>query len=124
MSRESHPEIAGLLRSCKPDPRPSPGLESRIMQSLQNPRSQRPGPVWPWFLLPPAVAAGIALMWPQPAAPSSLSRHVPAPPAPVPAAGITDRNPLELETLALRTDVRRASHFLIDCLPGSSAGLD
>lgn len=124
MSRESHPEIAGLLRSCKPDPRPSPGLESRIMQSLQDNRTQSPGRLWPWFLLPPAVAAGIALMWPQPAPPSSLSRHVPAPPAPVPAAGIADRNPLELEALALRTDVRRASHFLIDCLPGTTGPAD
>ena len=126
-TREPHDEIGDLLRAHKPAPRPSPGLEARIIRSLGEPAPTRVSRVWPWFLLPPAVAAAIVLMWPDPAV--------------LPVIGSTDQasaettrglqapmtvasNPLEREKLALENDARRASRFLIDCLPSLTSPLD
>ena len=126
-SREPHDEIGDLLRAHKPAPRPSPGLEGRIIRSLGEPEPAKVSRVWPWFLLPPAVAAAIVLMWPDPAAVPVLTGTDPAPArtnhrveAPVAVAS----NPLEREKLALENDARRASRFLIDCLPSLTSPLD
>lgn len=121
MPREPYHEIGELLRSHKPDPRPSPGLESRIVQSLRTPEPAAPDRNWLWFLLPPAVAAGIVLMWPQPAPQPVISR-IDSVPSPV-AIESSDagQNPLERESAALRNDARRAGRFLINCLPGLAA---
>lgn len=119
MPREPYHEISDLLRSHKPDPRPSPGLEARIVNSLRSPEPSANSRIWPWFLLPPAVAAGIVLLWPQPAALPPIARQtqVPSRIAAPPVPADFERNPLERETLALQNDARRAGRFLIDCLP-------
>ena len=126
--REPYHEIGELLRAHKPDPQPSPGLESRIVRALGEPeRPQNVHRVWPWFLLPPAVAAAIVVMWPEPVARPPLAHSGPAPltteenPA---AAATPARNPLEQEKLALENDARRASRFLIDCLPSLTSPID
>jgi hypothetical protein len=126
MPREPDHEIGELLRSHKPDPRPSPGLESRIVQSLRTPEtSAAPARNWLWFLLPPAVAAAIVLMWPPPAPQAAISRLDPAAPASTAVSSAepadTGMNPLERESEALRNDARRAGRFLINCLPGLAA---
>ena len=126
-SEDPFHEIGELLRSHKPDPRPSPGLEGRILRSLP-PRQPSPaaGRFWPWFLLPPAAAAGIVLLWPEPVAVPVITRQEP-PPVPVVeprAAAIFQANPLEQEKLALQRDARRASRFLIDCLPSLDTALE
>ncbi len=117
-SREPFHEIGDLLRSHKPDPRPSSGLEMRILRSLSPREPSRR--LWPWFLLPPAVALGILLLWPDLSPPSAaVTLDDPAPPPPVEneAPLIFPANPLEREALALRRDAGRAGRFLIDCLP-------
>lgn len=126
-SREPHDEIGDLLRAHKPAPRPSAGLEARIIRSLGEPEPAKASRLWPWFLLPPAVAAAIVLMWPDPAAVLVITA---ADPAPVetkrggePPAMVVG-NPLESEKLALENDARRASRFLIDCLPSLTFMLD
>jgi hypothetical protein len=118
MPRDSYSEIGELLRSHKPDPRPGPGLEARIMQSLRPVEPAATSRFWPWLLLPPAVAAGMVLMWPQPAPLPAVTQQVPAPPVAAAPPAVLGDNPLERESLALRNDARRASRFLIDCLPG------
>lgn len=126
--REPNHEIGELLRAHKPDPQPSPGLESRIVRALGEPdRPQNVHRVWPWFLLPPAVAAAIVVMWPEPVARAPLVRTEPAPMATEEssaAAPILASNPLEQEKLALENDARRASRFLIDCLPSLTSAID
>lgn len=125
--REPHHEIGELLRAHKPDPQPSPGLESRIVHALGEPeRPRNVHRVWPWFLLPPAVAAAIVVMWPEPVSRLPLAQSGPAPVATEenPAAVILARNPLEQEKLALENDARRASRFLIDCLPSLTSPID
>jgi hypothetical protein len=118
MPRDPYHEIGELLRSTKPDPRPSPGLEARIVRSLPATSPAGGGRVWRWFLLPPAVAAAIALMWPQPA-PQPVTVRPDAPAlATEPRLEPPDPNPLARESLALRNDARRAGRFLINCLPG------
>ena len=126
-SREPRDEIGEVLRAHKPAPRPSAGLEARIIRSLGEPEPAKVGRVWPWFLLPPAVAAAIVLMWPDPVAVPGIAGTDPAPAqtdqrveAPVTVAS----NPLEREKLALENDARRASRFLIDCLPSLTSPLD
>ena len=126
-SREPHDEIGDLLRAHKPDPRPSAGLEARIIRSLGEPESAKVSRVWPWFLLPPAVAAAIVLMWPDPAAVPVVTGTDPAPAQTnqrVEAPVTVSSNPLEREKLALENDARRASRFLIDCLPSLTSPLD
>jgi hypothetical protein len=118
MPREPYHEIGELLRTHQPDPRPSPGLESRIVQSLRTPEPAIPNRNWLWFLLPPAVAAGIVLMWPQPAPKPAISLNDPAPSVVVAETSDTGQNALERESAALRNDARRAGRFLINCLPG------
>lgn len=125
---EPHHEIGELLRAHKPDPQPSPGLESRIVRALGEPeRPQNGHRVWPWFLLPPAVAAAIVVMWPEPVSRAPLVRTEPAPVTTEEdsaATAILARNPLEQEKLALENDARRASRFLIDCLPSLTSAID
>ena len=126
-SREPHDEIGDLLRAHKPDPRPSPGLEARIIRSLGEPEPAKVSRVWPWFLLPPAVAAAIVLMWPDPAAVPVVTGTDPAPAQTnhrVAAPVTVSSNPLEREKLALENDARRASRFLIECLPSLTSPLD
>ena len=118
MPRDPYHEIGELLRSRKPDPRPSPGLEARIVQSLPATGSGGSGRIWPWFLLPPAVAAAITLMWPGPASQPVALRPDPSAVAVDPRPESSDPNPLARESLALRNDARRAGRFLINCLPG------
>jgi hypothetical protein len=126
-SREPHDEIGDLLRAHKPDPQPSPGLEARIIRSLGEPEPAKAVRVWPWFLLPPAAAAAIVLMWPDPTAVPAISA---SDPAPVPTDQRVESplmvatNPLEREKRALENDARRASRFLIDCLPSLTSPLD
>lgn len=126
--REPYHEIGELLRAHKPDPQPSPGLEARIVRALGEPeRPQNVHRVWPWFLLPPAVAAAIVMMWPEPVARPPLAHSGPAPVTiqeDSTAAAILARNPLEQEKLALENDARRASRFLIDCLPSLTSPID
>lgn len=126
-SREPHDEIGDLLRAHKPDPRPSPGLELRIIRSLGEPEPAKVSRGWPWFLLPPAVAAAIVLMWPDPAAVPVVTGTDPAPAQTnhrVAAPVTVSSNPLEREKLALENDARRASRFLIECLPSLTSPLD
>lgn len=126
--RDPYHEIGELLRAHKPDPQPSTGLESRIVRALGEPESPRNvHRVWPWFLLPPAVAAAIVMMWPEPVARPPLARTDPSPVSiqeDTTASAILARNPLELEKLALENDARRASRFLIDCLPSLTSPID
>ena len=119
--REPFDEIGELLRSRKPDPRPAPGLESRIMQALPERKGRT---VWPWFVLPPAVAMAVLLLSPKPAtepahANTGSAGFIPPEPAAMPSELA---NPLELEKLALQRDARRAGRFLIDCLPSVGSG--
>ena len=126
-SREPHDEIGDLLRAHKPDPRPSPGLEARIIRSLGEPEPAKVSRVWPWFLLPPAVAAAIVLMWPDPAAVPVVTGTDPAPAQTnqrVEPPVTVSSNPLVREKLALENDARRASRFLIECLPSLTSPLD
>lgn len=126
--REPYHEIGELLRAHKPDPQPSPGLESRIVRALGEPeRPRNVHRVWPWFLLPPAVAAAIVVMWPEPVSRPPLVRTGPASVTiqeNSAATAILARNPLEEEKLALENDARRASRFLIDCLPSLTSPIE
>ena len=126
--REPYHEIGELLRAHKPDPQPSPGLESRIVRALGEPeRPRNVHRVWPWFLLPPAVAAAIVVMWPEPVSRPPLVRTEPASVTTQEnsaATAILARNPLEEEKLALENDARRASRFLIDCLPSLTSPIE
>lgn len=130
-SPEPFDEIGGLLRSHKPDPRPSPGLESRIVRGLVSREPALIRRAWLWFVLPPAIAAlGIVLLWPSPSAPTPPPAVARAEPAPVEAvvaieaAPLLVNNPLELEKRALQNDARRAGRFLIDCLPSLAMPLE
>lgn len=77
--------------------------------------------MWPWFLLPPAVALGMILLWPDATVSPRITRQPDRPTAPAEHPGPAElefaSNPLELEKLALQRDARRAGRFLIDCLP-------
>ena len=117
---DSHDEIGKLLRSTKPRVTPPPGLEARILHSLE---PRKPKPVirfWPWLLLPPATAAVVLMLRPtsgETKAPGA--RTLPTPPLlvkPGPAS-IRWKNPLETESLALQRDLQRAERFLVSCLP-------
>ena len=116
-SRDPFHEIGDLLRSHKPDPQPSPGLEARIVRQLVTREPSLVRRVWPWFLLPPAVAAGIVLMWPAPGSAPTVTYQEPPAPAVLEVPPPPADNPLEKEALALHRDARRAGRFLIDCLP-------
>ena len=131
--RDPHHEIGDLLRTQKPDPQPSPGMEMRILRALPS-REKASRRIWPWFLLPPALAMGVVMLWPKPEslAPKPGSQALflhhqtsavapPIEPA-IPQEVTLMSNPLEREKLALQRDASRASRFLIDCLPslGSS----
>jgi hypothetical protein len=91
------------------------------VRSLHTPQTESSGRIWPWFLLPPAVAAGIVLMWPQPVAIPVVTRQDPPPADTGRTPEIFGRNPMEQESIAIQNDARRASRFLIDCLPGLTA---
>jgi hypothetical protein len=123
--RDPSDEIGYLLRSQKPAPQPSPGLEMRILRAL--PSREKSSRIWPWFLLPPAVAMGVVIFWPRTGPQGIVSQH----PKPViekatelaPAEEITlTSNPLEREKVALQRDAQRAGRFLIDCLPSLGSG--
>lgn len=124
---ESFDEIGKLLRSEKPDPRPSPGLEARILRALNPPSRSAGATLWPWFILPPALATGLFLLWPDATpsvppvvrqlAPSAEETPVAPEKQPVVSLAINDMNPLRNETRALQRDAERAGRFLIDCLP-------
>jgi hypothetical protein len=126
-------EIGDLLRSHKPDPQPSPGLEARIVGRLVSREPAFIRRAWPWFLLPPAVALGMVLLWPAPPAPLPVVAQDP-PPTEAPAVATAEpavesapllaNNPLEREKRALQNDARRAGRFLIDCLPSLSVSTD
>jgi len=119
--RDPFHEIGDLLRSQKPDPQPSPGMEMRILRALPS-REKASRRIWPWFLLPPAVAMGVVILWPKPAPQAVVSQHTtpvvaqPIEPATTEEVTLTS-NPLEREKLALQRDASRAGRFLIDCLP-------
>jgi hypothetical protein len=123
--RDPFHEIGDLLRAEKPSPQPSPGLEMRILRAL--PSREKSSRIWPWFLLPPAVAMGVVMFWPKPGIQAVVSQH-PNPieakaTKPVPAEEITlTSNPLEREKVALQRDAQRAGRFLIDCLPTLGSG--
>ncbi len=79
-SPEPFDEIGDLLRSHKPDPQPSPGLEARIVRRLVRREPALIRRAWPWFLLPPATALGIVLLWPSPSVPPPVAAaEVPLP---------------------------------------------
>ena len=116
---EPRDEIGEMLRATKPQATPPPGLEARILRSLE-PREPKPAiRFWPWLLLPPALAAVVLMLRPMPTEKPPVARMDP-PPAeivkPEPSSARW-RNPLETESLALQRDVRRAGNFLITCLP-------
>jgi len=119
--RDPFQEIGDLLRSQKPDPQPSPGLEMRILRALPS-REKASHRIWPWFLIPPAVAMGVVILWPKPTPQAVASQHTtpvvqqPIEPAATEEGSLTS-NPLEREKLALQRDANRAGKFLIDCLP-------
>ncbi|MCW1926605.1 hypothetical protein OKA05_28895 [Luteolibacter arcticus] len=120
--RDPHHEIGDLLRSQKPDPQPSPGLERRILHALPSREKAVARRIWPWFLLPPAVAMGVLIFSPKANSPSGVVQR-PAPEAkekddrPETTDAVFSKNPLERETVALKRDASRAGRFLIDCLP-------
>ncbi len=127
-NEDSFDEIAAALRSAKPDPQPSPGLESRILRSLALHRDHKKKPekasLWFWFLLPSTAAIAITLAvlrLPGPAAPAStVAIEAPAPAFALPEAPDSPffgPNPLETETIALRRDAKRVGDFLIGSLP-------
>jgi hypothetical protein len=124
--RDPFHEIGDLLRSEKPDPQPSPGLEMRILRALPS-RERATRRIWPWFLLPPAVAMGVVILWPKPAPQAVVSQQTdpviekPIEPATKEEPTLTS-NPLEQEKLALQRDASRAGRFLIDCLPSLGSG--
>jgi len=125
--RDPFQDIDDLLRSQKPSPQPSPGLEMRILRAL--PSREKSSRIWPWFLLPPAVAMGVVMYWPKPE-PQAVVSQQPKPvieksveTATAPAEEITlTSNPLEREKVALQRDAQRAGRFLIDCLPSLGSG--
>jgi hypothetical protein len=148
-SPEPFDEIGDLLRSHKPDPQPSPGLEARIVRRLVRREPTLIRRAWPWFLLPPATALGIVLLWPSPSIPPPVVAAGEPPPVEVmvppveamvpPAEGVVPpaegvaaieaapllaNNPLELEKRALQKDARRAGRFLMDCLPSLAMPLE
>ena len=99
-SRDPHHEIGDLLRSRKPDPQPSPGLEMRILRAL--PSREKSSRIWPWFLLPPAVAMAVVMFWPKLGIQAVVSHHpdsvIEKATEPAPAEEITlTSNPLERE---------------------------
>lgn len=130
---ESFPEIDAMLRSRTPLVAPPPGIEARILRAITAGPRKTAAPRWPWLALPPAfAAAALGIFWHPaggeiagPSAPeagkvagTSPLQTVRGPswpqPIPFPPAFST---PLESESLALAQDARRASDFLIDCLP-------
>jgi hypothetical protein len=124
--RDPYQEIGDLLRSQQPDPQPSPGLEMHILRALPA-REKASRRIWPWFLLPPAVAMGVVILWPKPGPPAVVSQQ-PKPvieestkPATADEVTLTS-NPLEREKVALQRDAQRAGRFLIDCLPSLGSG--
>lgn len=124
--RDPHQEIGDLLRSQKPDPQPSQGLEMKILRALPS-HEKATHRIWPWFLLPPAVAMGVVMLWPKPEPYAVFLHHqTPAVEMPIEPAlpqEITSMiNPLEREKLALQRDASRAGRFLIDCLPSFGSG--
>lgn len=123
-SDEPFHEIGKLLRSQHPDPRPSPGLELRILRAVNQPPRPAKASLWPWFLIPPALAMAVVLMWPQSTTPvvaPVVVRQADPPPVeiaePAIALAVNEINPLRKESRALRRDAERAGRFLIDCLP-------
>ncbi|RYD21170.1 MAG: hypothetical protein EOP88_12420, partial [Verrucomicrobiaceae bacterium] len=78
---ESHDEIGELLRSNKPQVTTPPGLETRILRSLEAPAKSPAGRFWPWLLLPPAVASVVLMLQPPRKEVSPVTRMEP-PPAP------------------------------------------
>lgn len=117
-SHQPYDEIGELLRSHKPQVAPPPGLEARILRSLAPRERSLTSRIWPWLLLPPAMAMGVLLLRPFAQKPSPVA-HVDTPPPPVMVApnAPVDINLLESESLALERDATRAGRFLIDCLP-------
>lgn len=126
--RDPYHEIGDLLRSQKPDPQPSPGMEMRILRALPS-REKASRRIWPWFLLPPALAMAVVMLWqkpeshePKPGSQALFLHHQtsavenPIEPA-IPQEVTLMSNPLEREKLALQRDASRAGRFLIDCLP-------
>lgn len=115
-------DIADLLRSQKPDPVPSPGLESRILRALDQHQQPAPKRWWPWLLLPPAFAAAALMLAIRPPSPGnniSVS-GAPAPEIPLVEPDVSRMmagNPLNSETITLGRDAERAGDFLINCLP-------
>jgi len=133
-SAEPHDEIGDLLRSRKPDPQPSPGLEMRILRALGRPVPQpKRGIPRIWFFLPPALAALLlVLQWQRPLTPASgavasaggmapelLEKDVEGFEFPV-IADLLEGNPVQAEARALQRDAGRAGRFLISCLPSIS----
>jgi len=58
-------EIEDLLRADKPRVTPPPGLEERILDSIQRNERERKLRILPWLLVPAAAAAvAIAMLWP------------------------------------------------------------
>lgn len=127
---ESFSEIGAILRSRKPQVVPPTGMEARILRALAAGPRRTVAPRWPWLALPPAfAAAALGIFW-HPTGGDSTTASRAAAPAVVtgasPLQSVLGRSwsqqihfttPLDSESLALAHDARRASDFLIDCLP-------
>lgn len=141
---ESYREIEDLLRGDKPRVTPPPGLEARILVSIETSERAMNRRWWPWLFVPAAAAIGIVMLRPlhqqkqSPAAkiePPRIERplvetsHIEVFPveAAVNEVALEEgrlasffENPLARETRALKRDARRAGHFLIRALPSLS----
>ncbi|WP_193214529.1 hypothetical protein [Luteolibacter marinus] len=120
-------DVEELLRSRKPDPRPSPGLERKIIEALEHRGLRSRFRIRAWHILPPAIAASILLVWPErhPSHGKPSQQAQMAPGSEVtsttpPESTADSLNPLERESKALQRDARRTGRFLIDCLPSFS----
>lgn len=119
---ESFPEIGNMLRTHKTEAFTPPGLETRILHALEQRKPTTRKSWWPWFVLPPAIAAitfvasHMAIGDKENAPPVSNQPPTAAPDEP--AVSLVDAdNPLNDESIALGRDMQRAGDFLMDCMP-------
>jgi hypothetical protein len=119
MNRETpSDEIGDWLRASKPQIEPPPGLEARILQSLEAPAKPSIIRFLPWLLLPSAAAIFLlSIQLPQT---EPVTRRVDLAPLRGTASAIRPSESeltLQRESLALQHDLQRAGNFLIQCLP-------
>ena len=116
-------QIDRLLRESPPEPRPRPGLETRICSTLRQSPKRAISPALPTIVgaivaLPMFILGVFALIPSAPEQSEKIAKSDP-PPARVEQADpkLTDGNPLRGEALAIRSDASRAGRFLLDALP-------